>query len=145
MTFTHRVAILLFSAAIGAVASAQQKQVPFANGYPVAPTGLSDQPLRDGPFEYRTAEQQNVRVSIVTRGLEYPYSLAFLPSGDLLVTERAGRLRIVRKGVLDPTPIAGGPESRFSGKSGSVGCSPRLHDRRRASALRREPLDLFLV
>ena len=43
------------------------------------------------------------------KGLSYPYALAFLPNGDMLITERAGRLRIVRKGVLDPEPIAGIP------------------------------------
>ena len=85
---------------------------------PVAPTGLADQPLGAGPFTYKTAEQQDVRVSVFTRGLEYPYSMAFLPTGELLVTERAGRLRIIRNGVLDPRPIAGGPASRFRGKSG---------------------------
>jgi glucose/arabinose dehydrogenase len=98
-----------------------QAKVPFANGVPVAPTGLADQPLPAGPFNYRTAEEQNVRVSVLARDLEYPYSLAFLPNGDLLFTERAGRLRIIRNGVLDPKPIAGGPASRFGGKSGSLG------------------------
>lgn len=124
MTSTRHVlsaAVLLFCASIAAIVCAQQKEVPFANGFPVAPTGLSDQPLAKGPFVYRTAEQQDVRVSIVTRGLEYPYSLAFLPGGALLVTERPGRLRIIRNGVLDPRPIAGGPASRFAGKSGAIG------------------------
>ena len=98
-----------------------QQDVPFANGAPVAPTGLADRPLGDGPFEYQTAEQQPIRVRVLTRGLEYPYSLAFLPDGELLVTERAGRLRIVRDGVLDPKPVPGGPASRFAGKSGALG------------------------
>src|SRR4026207_1031972 len=40
------------------------------------------------------------------RGLTYPYALAFLPDGSMLITERAGRLRIVRDGKLDPRPIA---------------------------------------
>jgi glucose/arabinose dehydrogenase len=44
------------------------------------------------------------------KGLSYPYALAFLPGGNILITERAGRLRIVRAGVLDPTPISGIPE-----------------------------------
>jgi|SRR5579871_484926 len=44
------------------------------------------------------------------RGLGYPYALAFLPDGSILITERAGRLRIVRGGKLDPQPIAGIPE-----------------------------------
>jgi glucose/arabinose dehydrogenase len=104
-----------------ATLSAQERKVPFSGGYPVAPTGLADQPLREGPFTYRTAEQQDVRVTILTRGLEYPYSLAFLPSGELLVTERPGRLRIVRNGVLDAKPVSGGPASRWARKSGLVG------------------------
>ncbi|HEX9781967.1 MAG TPA: PQQ-dependent sugar dehydrogenase, partial [Opitutaceae bacterium] len=58
---------------------------------------------------------------VLTRGLEYPYSLAFLPNGELLVTERRGQLRIVRDGVLDPKPVTGGPVSRFKGKSGQLG------------------------
>jgi glucose/arabinose dehydrogenase len=44
------------------------------------------------------------------RGFNYPYALAFLPNRNILVTERAGRLRIVRDGKLDPEPIAGIPE-----------------------------------
>jgi len=44
------------------------------------------------------------------QGLRYPYALAFLPDGGIMVTERAGRLRIVRDGKLDPQPIAGIPE-----------------------------------
>jgi len=112
-----RVAALL---ALSAGASAQQS-VPFADGVPVAPTGLTGKPLGDGPFVYPTAEQQNIEVTVVTRGLEYPYSMAFLPDGELLVTERPGRLRIVRDGVLDPKPVSGGPASRFAGKSGALG------------------------
>ena len=50
-----------------------------------------------------------IRVVPVVTGLAHPWSLAFLPDGDALITERAGRLRIVRKGVLDPTPITGVP------------------------------------
>ena len=114
--------VLLATTAMAAEQRAPvQAKVPFANGVPVAPTGLADQPLPAGPFSYRTAEEQNIRVSVLARDLEYPYSLAFLPNGDLLFTERAGRLRIIRNGVLDPKPIAGGPASRFAGKSGSLG------------------------
>ena len=48
-------------------------------------------------------------------------SLAFLPNGDILVTEREGRLRIIHNGVLDLKPIMGGPASRNIGVSGEPG------------------------
>lgn len=54
--------------------------------------------------------QHRIRVTRVATRLDHPWSVAFLPNGDILVTERPGRLRIIRDGVLDPTPIAGVPE-----------------------------------
>jgi aldose sugar dehydrogenase len=44
------------------------------------------------------------------KGFSRPFALAFLPDGTMLVTERAGHLRVVRNGVLDPEPLAGMPE-----------------------------------
>lgn len=52
---------------------------------------------------------QGWAVETVTEGLAHPWSIAWLPNGDALITERAGRLRIVRNGVLDPAPIEGVP------------------------------------
>jgi aldose sugar dehydrogenase len=62
------------------------------------------------------AEPQVLRSSAHTfrvvpiKGLNRPFAMAFLPDGGILVTERAGRLRLIRNGVLDPQPIAGMPE-----------------------------------
>jgi glucose/arabinose dehydrogenase len=53
--------------------------------------------------------------------------LAFLPDGSMLVTERVGRLRIIRNGVLDPQPIAGVPVVRAAGLSGLMDIA--LHPR----------------
>ncbi len=64
--------------------------------------------LGDGPWVLQTA-QVKIQVSLVARGLSHPWSLAFLPGGDMLVTERSGQLRLVHDGVLDPQPIAGMP------------------------------------
>ena len=65
--------------------------------------------LGDGPFDFESWEQRKLHVSIVTRGLTSPRAIEFLPTGDVLIAERSGALRIVRNGKLDPTPIAGTP------------------------------------
>src|SRR5690606_41112993 len=66
-------------------------------------------PLGEGPWNIET-EAGKVRVSVLTRDLQSPWSLVFLPDGDMLLTERPGRLRVIRDGKLDPTPIAGLPD-----------------------------------
>jgi len=58
------------------------------------------------------------RIVTVATGFVNPWSVAFLPGGDLLVTERAGRLRIVRGGKLLPTPVAGVPAVVAAGQGG---------------------------
>src|SRR6185295_12998522 len=96
--------ILLLIAAMASVSYAQQR-------------GANT--LGDGPWTYTTAERATrIRVSVVTKGLSHPWSLAWLPNGDMLVTERAGRLRIVRNGVLDPDPVTGIPKVQAGGTSG---------------------------
>jgi len=64
-------------------------------------------PLGAGPWTYTTYEKnQKIRVSVVTKGLSHPWSLAFLPSGDVLITERPGRVRLMHNGILAPAPVA---------------------------------------
>jgi len=117
-------AILL--ACIAVTAAIAQQTVPFRNNTPVAPSGIPAVPLPDKPVVYDTAEGQRIRVVVVTRGLSHPWSMAFLPdpstplgaSGNMLVTERTGQLRLIRNGVLDPQPIAGVPAVRSQGLSG---------------------------
>jgi aldose sugar dehydrogenase len=63
----------------------------------------------------------NLNVETIARGLERPWGLAFLPDGKMLVTERAGRLRVAtRDGRLSP-PVSGVPAVRANGQGG-------LHD-----------------
>ncbi|HYR83119.1 MAG TPA: PQQ-dependent sugar dehydrogenase [Terriglobia bacterium] len=115
-------AALLFATVGGA-----QQRVPFRNNIPIAPQGISARPLPDKPVEFQTAEGQDIRVVVVTKGLSHPWGLAFLPDGNILVTERPGRLRIIRNGALDPQPIAGVPEVRAAGLSGLMDIA--LHPR----------------
>ncbi len=67
--------------------------------------------LGEGPWELQT-ELLEARVTVVARDLQNPWALVFLPDGNMLVTERPGRLRIIRDGVLDPQPIEGLPAIR---------------------------------
>jgi glucose/arabinose dehydrogenase len=67
------------------------------------------------------SDEHSFRVVRVVEGLEQPWSLAFLPDGRMLVTEKAGRLRLVNQGKLDPQPITGLPQVTVHGQGG-------LHD-----------------
>src|SRR5687768_14899821 len=65
-----------------------------------------------------TSGRHAFRVVTVAEGLDHPWSMAWLPNGDMLVTERAGRLRIVRDGRLLAEPVAGVPRVRARGQGG---------------------------
>ena len=64
------------------------------------------------------SEKARFRVVSLVSGLVHPWSLAFLPDGDLLITERPGRLRVVRLGHLLEVPIAGVPVVAAVGQGG---------------------------
>ena len=59
------------------------------------------------------------RLDVVTT-LQHPHAMAFTPEGDMLITERPGRLRIVRQGTLLPTPVAGLPAILFLGNGATA-------------------------
>ena len=86
-----------------------------------------------GPPAVRPAQGQSdamrstyhdYRVVTVADGLNQPWSIAFLPGGDMLVTERPGRLRIVRDGVLLPSPVPGVPDVLARGQGGMLEVLP---------------------
>jgi glucose/arabinose dehydrogenase len=67
------------------------------------------------------SQEHDFRLVRVVEGLEQPWSLAFLPDGRMLVTEKAGRLRMIEQGRLLPQPVAGVPPVTVHGQGG-------LHD-----------------
>ncbi len=71
--------------------------------------------------------ERGFRAVSLLQGLEHPWSMAWLPDGDILVTERPGRLRRVRDGRLASSAIAGVPEVFDSGQGGLLDVS--LHPR----------------
>ena len=64
------------------------------------------------------------RVVPFAENLVQPWSIAFLPGGDVLITERPGRLRIVRNGKLLPSPVEGVPPVVFQGQGGLLEVAP---------------------
>jgi len=80
-----------------------------------APFAACSQPIPEGPL---SSEQLSYKVVTVVDGLENPWAMAFLPNGDMLVTERAGRVRIVRNGQLLTDDVPGLPPIRVGGQGG---------------------------
>jgi glucose/arabinose dehydrogenase len=79
------------------------------------------------------SQDHEFRVVKLVEGLEHPWGLAFLPDGRKLVTERAGRLRIVAKdGRLESRPVAGLPAIAATGQGGllDVALHPRFSENR---------------
>ena len=82
---------------------------------------------------FDTNTKQRIRVVTVATGLVHPWSIAFLPDGrTMLVDERAGRLRIVRDGVLDPQPVWEAPPPPVQGSDNlhSVAVHPQFAENR---------------
>jgi glucose/arabinose dehydrogenase len=77
-----------------------------------------------GQSTIHRSAHHDYRVVTVAQGLEVPWSMAFLPNGDMLVTERPGRLRIVRNGTLLPDPVPGVPEVLAQGQGGLLDVLP---------------------
>ena len=80
--------------------------------------GIPVDSLGEGPWVFDTAEQHKIQVSVVARGLTHPWAIAFLPDGGMLLTERDGRLRLIKNDKLIKQAISGVPEVRTDGNGG---------------------------
>ena len=82
-------------------------------------SGSAPPPAQEEPDEdVHESSLLDFRVVTVVDGLEHPWGMAFLPDGDILVTERPGRLRVVRDGTLVEEPVGGVPDVRAGGQGG---------------------------
>lgn len=102
---------------------------------PIAPTLTAQEPVR--------SQLTDFRLVTIASGLENPWSIAFLPNDEILVTERAGRLRVIRNGQLLPAPVTGVPEVRAGGQGGllEVVAHPRFAENRLVYLSYSKPLD----
>ena len=78
----------------------------------------------DSGAQIHRSTLHDYRVVPVASGLQNPWGIAFLPGGDILITERAGRLRIVREGRLLPGTVPGVPEVLAQGQGGLMDVQP---------------------
>ena len=101
-----------------APAGAQAGQPPAARGRGPAPVDT----LGSGPWDLPAGRGVRVHVTAI-KGLDHPWGIAFLPDGGMLVTERPGRLRVIRNGALDQTPIGPLPEMVAQGLGGALDVS----------------------
>jgi glucose/arabinose dehydrogenase len=150
----HMLIALALAAGTLAVAKAQSPEVLPQNQtkypYPavrdqrgVIPTGpkvapYPDPVLGDGPWDFETYEQRHIRVSVVTKGITGGWGMTWLPDVSMLITEKAGKLRILRparegtaldsNAMLDPTPISGIPAVHSQGTMAGL-MDVQLHPR----------------
>jgi aldose sugar dehydrogenase len=137
LTYT-RVLLPIVAVVLVAVSGlAQQPPTPAAGGQTPAPGAgrqgrqggpagfprLPALPFPDAPQEIETLAAK-VRVVPMHKGLANPWSIAFLPNGDMLITEKPGRLRIARNGTLDPQPVTGVPQVWAVGQGGLLEVLP---------------------
>jgi aldose sugar dehydrogenase len=119
---TRGAALPLFAAlALAAGSASAQQDVPFNNGIPVAPSGLVMDEIGNGPWVMHTGEGMDIRVTVLTKAIETPWSLTFVGDNDILVATRGGEIRRVSNDRLQREPVRGGPASFSAGTSGLPG------------------------
>jgi glucose/arabinose dehydrogenase len=118
--------LIVFAVVVSAALSVGQHRQTFAphevdGSAAPAPIDWPTPPLPHRPVEFESADERRLRLVVLARGLEQPWSIAFLPDGSLLVTERAGRLRLISNGTLVRDPVDGIPRVQTGGPRGLQG------------------------
>jgi aldose sugar dehydrogenase len=89
-------------------------------------------PFPAGAGEHGSAADTDYRAVTLAGGLAHPWAMVFLPDGDILISERPGRLRVFRDGALLREPVPGLPEITASGQGGllDLALHPDFEDNR---------------
>lgn len=125
--------VAIATVTVAAMAAQQPQQPPPAAGRQGGPGGRQAGPgafQRVPALPFPGAPQEveltgtKLRVVPLASGLVNPWSIAFLPNGDMLVTEKPGRLRVVRDGTLVTEPVTGTPEVWATGQGGLLEVLP---------------------
>jgi glucose/arabinose dehydrogenase len=97
--------------------------------FPLSPQSLAQTYITQGDVP----AEKGFRIVTVTQELEHPWGMVWLPNGDILITERPGRLRLVRDNRLYPKIISGIPKIFVSGQGGllDVSLHPRFRENRK--------------
>jgi aldose sugar dehydrogenase len=107
---TRVVSSVLVVAAAATISTAAMATAAMAE---VAPESVRPPPPRPA-----TVVKTGYKVTEIAKGLDHPWSMAFLPDGSMLVTERVGRLRVIKGGSLLPQAIAGVPAVHTGSQAG---------------------------
>jgi aldose sugar dehydrogenase len=81
---------------------------------------VAPEPMRGPPPAPQPAKliKTGYKVTEIAKGLDHPWSMAFLPDGSMLVTERVGRLRLIKNGSLQAEPVGGVPAVHTGSQAG---------------------------
>jgi len=115
---------LLLALAAGSTQAVQHRQTlaPHELNTRDAPAPIiwSTPELPSRPIDFESAEERRLRVAVIAKGLDQPWSMAFLPDGGILVTERTGSVRLIRNGRVSD-PVDGVPAVQTGGPRGLQG------------------------
>lgn len=120
----HLAVAVVMAAAAGSMHAGQQRQTlaPHELKHDDAPPPIvwSTPELPSRPVDFESAEERRLRLTVLATGLDQPWSIAFLPDGAALITERTGTVRVFRNGRLSP-PVDGVPAVQTGGPRGLQG------------------------
>jgi len=117
-------ALLVAAAAVASTRASQHRQTlaphELKNSDAPAPIIWSTPELPSRPVDFESAEERRLRLTVLAKGLQQPWGIAFLPDGAMLITERGGSVRVFRNGRVSD-PIAGVPAVQTGGPRGLQG------------------------